>query len=792
MPKRLASTATLPFEEETPVFADKPRRAAVLLPLPLSGAYDYLIPPELAVEPGSVVTVPLGKREVTAVIWEMLSDAGYAEDESDRRESEKAESPLPLARLRPVLDVLPVPPLTAVARRFLGWVADYTMAAPGAVLRMALSAPSALQPPRPLVLYRHSGLPVPDGFRMTPARRRVLALLAEGPARALAETAAEAAVGSSVVKGLVEAGLVEAVSLQREPAFETPDLALAGPQLSDQQAEAAAALRAAVATRGFSVTLLDGVTGSGKTEAYFEAIAAALAEGRQALVLLPEIALSAQWLERFESRFGVAPALWHSDLTSAQRRATWRAVALGRAPVVVGARSALFLPFPDLGLIVVDEEHEAAFKQEDGVPYHARDMAVVRGQLGKLPVVLASATPSIETLNNVQSGRYRCLSLPERHGGALLPRIDLIDLREDKPPRLPAPGAPVAGAPAPGAPAPGASAPGQQGGQAWLSGRLRAAIAETLAAEEQVLLFLNRRGYAPLTLCRACGHRLQCPNCTAWLVEHRLAGRLQCHHCGFASRLPKTCPDCGAEGSLAACGPGVERLAEEARALFPEARLGLMTSDTLTGPDAAAEFLRAVQAREIDLLIGTQIVAKGHHFPHLTLVGVVDADLGLYGGDLRAAERTYQLLHQVAGRAGRAERPGRVLLQTGEPEHPVMQALAGGERDAFLTAEAQAREEAGLPPFGRLAALILSGPDAQQVDALAAALARRAPRAQGLTVLGPAPAPLAVLRGRHRRRFLVKAPRGFRLQAALGDWLAGLKLPSNLRLQVDIDPYSFL
>ncbi len=774
MPKRLASTATLPFEEDPPVFADKPRRAAVLLPLPLAGAYDYLIPPEMTVEPGSIVTVPLGKREVTAVVWGMLPDAGKPEVGSrvGPGESAKAEQPLPLERLRPVLDVLPVPPLTAVARRFLSWVADYTMASPGAVLRMALSAPSALQPPRPLILYRRSEMPPPEGFRMTPARRRVLALLAEGPARALAETAAEAAVGSSVVKGLVEAGLVEAVTLQREPAFEAPDLALAGPQLSDQQTAAAAALRAAVTAHEFSVTLLDGVTGSGKTEAYFESIAAALAQGRQALVLLPEIALSAQWLERFEARFGVAPALWHSDLTSAQRRATWRAVSLGRALVVVGARSALFLPFPDLGLIVVDEEHEAAFKQEDGVPYHARDMAVVRGQLGKLPVVLASATPSIETLNNVQSGRYQSLSLPERHGGALLPRIDLVDLREDKPPRLPA--------------------AGQQGGQAWLSAALRTAVAETLAAEEQVLLFLNRRGYAPLTLCRACGHRLQCPNCTAWLVEHRLAGRLQCHHCGFASRLPKACPDCGAEGSLAACGPGVERLAEEARALFPEARLGLMTSDTLTGPEAAAEFLRAVQAREIDLLIGTQIVAKGHHFPHLTLVGVVDADLGLYGGDLRAAERTYQLLHQVAGRAGRAQRPGRVLLQTGEPEHPVMQALAGGERDPFLAAEARAREEAGLPPFGRLAALILSGPDARQVDALAAALARRVPRAEGLTVLGPAPAPLAVLRGRHRRRFLVKAPRGFRLQAALGDWLAGLKLPANLRLQVDIDPYSFL
>ncbi|NIA68279.1 primosomal protein N' [Pelagibius litoralis] len=770
MPKRLASTATLPLEEDTPLEKEtavdpgNPRRAAVLLPLPLAGAYDYLIPPDMAVEPGAVVAVPFGKRELSAVVWEILPDEG--------RPGPGGESALPLERLRPVLEVLPVPPLTEVARRFLRWVADYTLASPGAVLRMALSAPAALQPPRPLTLYRRSEAPPPQGFRLTPARRRLLEVFEEGPARALAEAAAAGGVGTSVVKGLVKAGLVEAVSLQREPGFPVPDLDLAGPALSDRQASACETLHGCIAAQDFSVTLLDGVTGSGKTEVYFEALAAALAAGRQALVLLPEIALSAQWLERFEARFGVAPALWHSDLTSAQRRAIWRAVAFGRASVVVGARSALFLPYSDLGLIVVDEEHEAAFKQEDGVAYHARDMAVVRAQLGKIPVILASATPSIETLNNVQNGRYGRLELPERHGGALLPRIDLVDLLEDKPPRL--------------------EGMGPGGGQAWLSTALRAAMAETLAASEQVLLFLNRRGYAPLTLCRACGHRLQCPNCTAWLVEHRLAGRLQCHHCGFASRLPKTCPDCGAEGSLAACGPGVERLAEEARALFPQARLGLMTSDTLTGPDAAAEMVRAVQAQEIDLLIGTQIVAKGHHFPHLTLVGVVDADLGLYGGDLRAAERTYQLLHQVAGRAGRAERPGRVLLQTSEPEHPVMQALAGGQRDPFLAAEAQARENAGLPPFGRLAALILSSPDARQVDALASALARRVPRIEGLSVLGPAPAPLAVLRGRHRRRFLIKAPRGFRLQAVLSGWLGDVKLPSNLRLQVDIDPYSFL
>jgi primosomal protein N' (replication factor Y) len=761
MPDRHASTATLPLDpapdgDAAPGTAAA-RRVQVLLPLPLTGPYDYLAPAELAVAPGSVVRVPLARRELVGVVWDRPSEAAMAE-----------EKPVPLERLRPILEVLPVPPLTPVARRFLAWVADYTLAAPGAVLRMALSSPAALEVPRPVTLYQRCDKSLPEDLRLTPARQRVLSELAEGPARSLADLAQAAGVGPSVVKGLEQAGVVEAIEVVYEPRFESPDPDTAGPLLSDQQAAAAAALRAAAQENAFSVSLLDGVTGSGKTEVYFEAIAAALAAGRQALVMLPEIALSAQWLERFERRFGVAPALWHSDLTSAQRRAAWRAVAHGQAPVVVGARSALFLPYPDLGLVVVDEEHESAFKQEDGVTYHARDMAVVRAQLGGIPAVLVSATPSLESLNNVRTGRYRALHLPERHGDAVLPPVGLVDLRQDRPPKL------------------------EGLGPGWLSAPLREAIAATLAAGEQVLLFLNRRGYAPLTLCRACGHRLQCPNCTAWLVEHRLAGRLQCHHCGYASRLPTACPGCGAEGTLTACGPGVERLAEEARLLFPEARQAMMTSDSLTGPDSAAALVRAVQAREIDLLIGTQIVAKGHHFPHLTLVGVVDADLGLYGGDLRAAERTYQLLHQVAGRAGRAEHRGRVLLQTAEPEHPVMQALAAGARDRFFEAEAAARESAGLPPFGRLAALVLSGPDARQLDEVARQLARRAPQAEGVAILGPAPAPLAVLRGRHRRRFLVKAPRNFRLQALLRAWLGQVKLPNAVRLQVDIDPYSFL
>lgn len=773
MPDRHASTATLPLDLPPEADSAAARRIQVLLPLPLTGPYDYLAPADLALEPGSVVVVPLAQRELVGVVWDKPLESAPAE-----------AKPVPLAKLRPVLEVLPVPPLSDVARRFIAWVADYTLAAPGAVLRMALSSPSALAPPKPVTLYQPCdtarGEGGVEGLRLTPARRRVLAELEQGPARTLADLAQAAGVGPSVVKGLVQAGVLEAIDLVQEPRFEMPDPACAGPALSGQQTAAGTALRAAVCAEAFSVTLLDGVTGSGKTEVYFEAVAEAVAAGRQALVLLPEIALSAQWLERFERRFGVAPALWHSELTSAQRRLTWRAVAHGRAPVVVGARSALFLPYPDLGLIVVDEEHESAFKQEDGVTYHARDMAVVRAQLGGFPAVLVSATPSLESLTNVKAGRYQALHLPERHGNAVLPEVSLVDLRQDKPEKL-------AGL-----------------GPGWLSTALRQAIAETLAAGEQVLLFLNRRGYAPLTLCRACGHRLQCPNCTAWLVEHRLAGRLQCHHCGYAARLPNACPDCGADGTLTACGPGVERLAEEVRVLFPDARQAMMTSDSLTGPESAAELVRQVQAREIDLLIGTQIVAKGHHFPHLTLVGVVDADLGLFGGDLRAAERTYQLLHQVAGRAGRAEHRGRVLLQTSEPDHPVMQALAGGSgagaagtpesgRDTFFEAEAAARESAGLPPFGRLAALILSGPDARQLDEAARALARLAPRSEaGVTILGPAPAPLAVLRGRHRRRFLIKAPKALRLQALLRHWLGQAKLPNAVRLQVDIDPYSFL
>ncbi len=722
------------------------KRVPVLLPYPFAGPFDYGVPDGMDVRPGDLVLAPLNRRAEVGVVW----DAPFGD-------------PVAAEKLKPIGAVLDCPPMQPALRRFIDWVAGYTLAPPGDVLAMALRV-NALAPPMPQAGWTLAD--APDAkltAKLTEGRRRVAALLADGAPRTGASLARDAGVSPAVVRGMAGAGLLLPTLLPAAAPFAFPDPAHPGPALSPAQAEAAASLRGAVADGAFSVTVLDGVTGSGKTEVYLEAVAECLAAGRQALVLLPEIALSSQWLERFAVRFGAAPAVWHSDLPSRTRRMTWRAVAEGAAPVVVGARSALFLPFPELGLLVVDEEHETAFKQEEGVVYHARDMAVVRARLCSAAAVLVSATPSLETLANVSAGRYRHLTLDARHGGATLPTVATLDLREHQPPR-----------------------------GRFLAEPLVEAARETMARGEQAMLFLNRRGYAPLTLCRHCGHRMQCPNCTAWLVEHRARRQLACHHCGHHEPIPSTCPVCAAEDSLVPIGPGVERITEEAAALFPDARVLVMASDTVPGPNAAAAAAGAIARREVDLIIGTQIVAKGWHFPHLTLVGVVDADLGLAGGDLRAAERTVQLLHQVAGRAGRAEAPGRVLLQTFSPEHPVMQALVAGDLRAFMAQESAARRPGGWPPHGRLAALIVSADDAQSADEAARDLGRAAPRADGVTVLGPAPAPLAILRGRHRRRLLLKARRDVSVQPLLREWLAAVRVGRGVRVDVDVDPVSFL
>ncbi len=725
------------------------RRVPVLLPLPLAGPYDYAVPEGWEVRPGTLVAAPLGGRMLAGAVWHG-----------------EAEGSVPDAKLRPLAALLPAPPMTEPLMRLVDWVAHWTLSPPGAVLRMALSVPAALAEPR--IRAGVVAAPGLDPATLPKARAKVAEVLAEAPVPwAPGDLARAAGVGAGVIKAMREAGLLLSVALpDRGTSFEAEP----GPPpvLSPAQAEAAATLRAAVARGGSGATLLDGVTGSGKTEVYLEAVAEAVARGRQALVLLPEIALSAQVIERFRARFGAAPAVWHSEVGGARRRDTWRAVAEGRAPIVVGARSALFLPFPALGLIVVDEEHETAFKQEDGVAYHARDMALVRAHLTDIPAILVSATPSLETLANVERGRHARLHLPERHGSAGMPHVEAVDLR--------------------------ATPPGR--GQ-FLSPPLAEAVTETLGKGEQVLLFLNRRGYAPLTLCRSCGHRFQCPNCTAWLVEHRYVKRLECHHCGHAEPVPEACPECGKEGTLTPVGPGVERVAAECRERFADhreggVRIAEMSSDTIHGAQGAAHYARMIEEREVDLIIGTQLVAKGWHFPHLTLVGVVDADLGLAGGDLRAAERSFQVLHQVGGRAGRAEHPGRVLLQTWAPEHPVMRALVSGDIERFVAEEMGERRAGGWPPFGRLAAIIVSAPEMPVADEAAAALRRTAPEGEAFRILGPAPAPLAILRGQHRRRLLLKAARSVDVQALLEDWLSRTEVPRAARVDVDVDPVSFL
>ena len=714
----------------------------VLLPLPLAGAYDYKLPPGVDAPRGTLVVAPLGSREVLGAVWGACEGAV-----GDNR----LKTAIPLER--GPLDG--GPRLPEKLCDFIDWVADYTLNPPGAILAMALRSRGAFEPETKRIAYVRSSVTPP---RLSAARMRALEVAGDGLARSVTGLAEDANVSAAVVRGLVTAGALIPTELPEFAPFQQPDPSFAGPTLGDDQATAADALRQAVTDSKFSAHLLDGVTGSGKTEVYFEAIAAALEQNKQVMILLPEIALTIQFLERFAARFGVRPAEWHSDLSQKERRRTYRAVMNGEARVIVGARSSLFLPFPELGLIIVDEEHEQAFKQQEGAIYHARDMAVVRARIENCPVVLASATPSLESFVNAAQGRYSHLKLTSRHGIAQMPKVDLIDLRQARDP-----------------------VDAEKKAQ-WLSPPLRAALERTLAAGEQAMLFLNRRGYAPLTLCEACGHKFTCPHCSAWLVEHKYKRRMACHQCGYALPIPSSCPQCHESGTLIACGPGVERVAEEFAAFFPDARFAIAETQGA---------IRAMARREIDVLIGTQIVAKGHHFPQLTLVGVVDADLGGSDGDLRARERTFQLLHQVSGRAGRAEKPGLVLLQTRNPEDAVMQALMRGDRDGFYEQERGMREAYAAPPFGRLAALVVSGYDGETVREIARQLGKTAPNAIDVKVWGPTPAFYALLRGQTRERLLVQAAKNVDMQAYLKVWLAGIKVPAAVRVAVDVDPVSF-
>jgi primosomal protein N' (replication factor Y) (superfamily II helicase) len=717
--------------------------ASVLIPLPVPEAFDYEVPEALTLARGDQVAVPLGSRLMRGVVSEVFETTG-----SNRR-------------LKAVDSRLDDPALPAGVMDFVEWAGRWTLSPPG---EMAATALKGLRAPRPRPERRVRRVGERSPSRTTPARTGVLEALGER-SMAGADLARAAGVSSGVVKGLIDEGVLEIIEIAAEAAFDRPDPDHAPAALNGDQAASATALAEGVTGGGFRPFLLDGVTGSGKTEAYLEAIARVLRAdpAAQILILLPEIALTQALIERITARFGAAPAEWHSGVAPPRRRQVWEAVVAERCNIVVGARSALFLPFVNLRLIVVDEEHDGSFKQEEGLVYHGRDLAVARARIEGAAVVLASATPSLETLWNAQSGRYDWLKLGARHGTAVLPDIGLLDLRQNTPDP-----------------------------QTWLSQPLRLAIGETLLRGEQTLLFLNRRGYAPVVLCRACGHRLTAPDTDSWLVEHRYTGRLVCHLTGFSMARPKLCPSCGAEDSLVSVGPGVERVEEEVRQLFPEARTAVFSSDTAPDAKSARALIQRMTDGEIDILVATQAAAKGHNFPRLTLVGVVDADLGLRGGDLRAAERTYQLLAQATGRAGRADRPGRAILQTWTPEHPVLMALAAGDRDAFVEAEMAEREAASLPPYGRLAAIILSSENAAAVEKTANDLAQAIPNAERLEVYGPADAPLALVRGRRRKRLLVRADRDVNLQAFLRAWLQRVKVPGSVRLTVDVDPYSFL
>ncbi len=717
----------------------------VLVPSPVDRAFDYAVPHGMNLVAGDYVVVPMMGRKLTGVVWSVNPPE------------------VAIAKIKKVVSRLEVPRMDSTLRQFIDWVAAYTLQPLGSVLKLSITVDSAqvakLQP------HYLVNEPIPPGVKITAPRRRVLDALSDGLPMTVPALAKAAACTAGVVRALIKEGLLTEAEVGEVP-HDAPDPEVHGPVLSAAQQKAADDLVARVKDGKFSVTLLEGVTGSGKTEVFAHAIRAALNRGEQVLVLMPEIALTVQMLSRFRDLFGAEPIQWHSELAKGARQKAWRAAANGAGRLIIGARSALFLPFHKLGLIVVDEEHDGAYKQDEGVTYHARDMAVVRARLHNAPIILSSATPSIETCVNVEEGRYGKVMLPDRHKGVPLPTVQLIDLLKDKLPR-----------------------------GRWLADKVTESITKTLSRGEQTLLFLNRRGYAPLTICRTCGHRVTCPNCTAWLVEHRSGpskGQLMCHHCGHHEVYPKECPECHTPESLAPCGPGVERIEDEVKSLFPEARTLVVASDSLGGWKHVQNAMESITRGEVDIIIGTQIIAKGHHFPMLTLVVGVDADLGLDGGDVRAGERTFQLLQQVGGRAGRAERPGTVLLQTHCANNFLFQTLSQNDRATFVEREIEMRERHHWPPFARLAALIITGKDLFRVEHAAQEIRRTSPQVDGVEIFGPAPAPLAKLKGEHRLRLLVRADRDKKIQPLLLAWLGELHLPKGVALKIVIDPFTFV
>lgn len=734
----------------------KDSQISVLLPLNVPSAFTYAVPEKLELDIGDFVTVPFGKKTIIGVVWSDVS------------------TPLPASKLRQVISKRQLAPLSKEFCKFLAWVSGYTMSAPGNVLKMAISVPEALEVEADLVAYKlNSENAAIHNTKVSKARQRVLDLLKEhSNCLTLSELKEKSGTTSVIIKDMAKDGHL--VEVKHPPTYKPEEIHPSQIILSENQMGVVNKLRKRIAalplSQGerevscstFSATLLDGVTGSGKTEVYLSAIEEIFKdETAQVLIMLPEIALTSQVINRFQRRFGFEPLTWHSGRTKSQKEKIWRKVANGGTRLIIGARSSLFLPFKNLKLIIIDEEHDSSYKQEEGVIYNARDMAVVRAKIENFPIILASATPSVETVENVKSGKYEWLHLPHRHGGAQMPDVSIIDMRNQK-----------------------------LDSRHFLSLPLVNAIRENIKNKQQSLLFMNRRGYAPLMLCRTCGFRFQCEECSTWLVQHKYGSYLMCHHCGFKRNLPKTCPECESENSLASCGPGVERIEEEVREYFPDSNIALMASDSLTNAKMA-QMLEDILSGRVDIIIGTQVIAKGHHFPLLTLVGVVDGDLGLEGGDLRASERTYQLLHQVAGRAGREGNKGRVIIQSYIPGNAVIQALQGWDRDGFISAEMDSRMQNMMPPFERFTALIISGSEELLTANAAKQLVILAPKHNGIRVLGPVPAPIFMLRGKFRHRILIKSARNINIQKWLEELLQKVKIPSGVKVRVDIDPYSF-
>jgi primosomal protein N' (replication factor Y) len=744
----------------------------VAVAAPLMDAFDYLPPsPESdtcsatpSLFPGQRVLVPFNQGRRVGILLELR-------DASD-------QDP---ARLKPIERLLdPRPVLGAADLTLLRWAADYYRQPIGEALFSAL--PARLRQAKPIMDEQVPGVSAtPAGrtldletLRRAPKQRELLTLVRAAPEGvAVADLNARLGPCAATLRSLHARGLLETCRLvPAGPVTHAPCAEPApGPVLNSDQAEAVR--RVAAELGGFSPFLLDGVTGSGKTEVYIRLIEAAAARGAQTLLIVPEIGLTTQLRERLTSRLPDPPAVLHSGLAAGDRERAWHRAASGRAAVVLGTRSAVFVPMPRLGLILVDEEHDASLKQQEGFRYSARDVAVRRAQLVGCPVVLGSATPSLETLNNAQTERYGWLRLPQRAGAACTPRTSLLDIRN-------------------------------QPLQAGLSAVLREEMRTEIAAGNQVLLFLNRRGYAPVLTCHGCGWVGDCPHCDARLTLHLAQRRLWCHHCGWTRRLPDACPDCKGT-DLRMLGRGTERLDEELRPLFPGVGIARLDRDTTRRRGELARLLDEVRRGEVQILLGTQMLAKGHDFPGVTLVGILDLDQSLYASDFRAPERTAQLIVQVTGRAGRAERPGRVVLQTRHPEHPLLQSLLLEGYTGFATTALAERREAELPPFSYLALLRAEAPAAETATAflnqarlLAEGLARGPAEGRtkrlvetGVQCYGPVPAPMERRGGRYRAQLLIQSAQRPRLQRFLAGWTLALRVlqkSKGLRWSLDVDP----